>query len=106
MSLSSLIISAHQLFFVAATKINPNDIGYKEYGTNSDATFQTILNTVYTYAGIVCVLVIIVAGFLYVTAVGRQNVLVQAKYAILSAVVGLGVILTAFIITQFVIGRF
>lgn len=89
----------------AADKINPGDIGVPRV-TNADAVVGNILTTVYMVAGIVCVLVIIVAGILYTTSSADASQVKRAKNAIIGAVVGIVIIASAFIITQFVLGRF
>jgi TRAP-type C4-dicarboxylate transport system permease small subunit len=74
--------------------------------TDANGAVTNILNVVYSFAGIICVLIIIVAGYLYVTSAGNASQTKRAKDAILGAVVGLVIIIMAFTITQFVIGRF
>ena len=64
------------------------------------------LNLTYFIAGIVAVIVIIVAGILYVTSSGDPAKVTKAKNTITYAVVGLVIILVAFTITGFVTGRF
>ena len=63
------------------------------------------LNVAYFVAGTMAILVIILAGFSYVVQGDQPAAVTKAKNAILYAVVGLIVILSAFAITQFVIGR-
>jgi hypothetical protein len=92
--------------FAATEKINPGDIGLQGQVTNANTALTSILNTVYFWAGIVAVIIIIVGGYLYVTANGNASQVGQAKNAIISAVVGVVIILLAFVITNFVIGRF
>ena len=70
-----------------------------------DSAIQTILTTVYTWAGIICVIIMIVAGFLYVTSAGNAATVKKAKDAITGAVIGLIFVMLAFAITAFVIGR-
>lgn len=70
----------------------------------SDNVVVNALNTVYLWTGILAVIVIIVAGFYYVTSANNQERLTRAKNAILYAVIGLIVVLMAFVITKFVIG--
>jgi type IV secretion system pilin len=74
--------------------------------TDPNAVVSGILTAVYAWAGIICVLIIIIAGYLYVTANANAQRIKRAKDAILYAIVGLVVIMMAFVITQFVIGRF
>jgi hypothetical protein len=73
---------------------------------SADAILSSVLNTVYLVAGVVAVIVIIIAGYMYVTSNGDSAVVVKAKNAITYAVVGLVFIVLAFAITWFVVGRF
>lgn len=95
-----------QPFLLAVEKINPGEIGLKDPATDPNATVASILTTVYTWAGIVCVLVIVIAGILYTTSTANPSHTKRAREAIIYAVVGLIVIIMAFTITQFVLGRF
>ena len=88
------------------SKINPSDIGITDPITNADSLLLSVLNTVYAWAGIIAVLVIIIAGYFYVTSAGNATNIKRAKDAILGAAIGLIVVIMAFTITQFVIGRF
>lgn len=72
---------------------------------DSTVAWNSLLNTVYSIAGIVAVLVIIVAGIYYATSNGDASNVQRAKNAILYSVIGIIVIIMAFTITQFVIGR-
>lgn len=73
---------------------------------SAEAILSSVLNTVYLVTGIVAVIVIIIAGYMYVTSSGDSAVVTKAKGAITYAVVGLVVIILAFAITWFVVGRF
>lgn len=86
-----------------AVKINPNDVNVPR--VDEDAALQNILNTTYTWAGIICVLVIVIAGIMYVLSAGDASKIKKAKEAIVGAVVGLAVVLLAYTITAFVMGR-
>ncbi|PID31339.1 hypothetical protein CR983_01620 [Candidatus Saccharibacteria bacterium] len=90
-------------WFANSIKINPQDIGVERVNA-SDATLAGVLGTVYFWAGAIAVLIIVIAGMLYVTANGDSNRIERAKNAILYAVVGLIVVMFAFVITQFVLG--
>lgn len=89
----------------AQGRINPKDIGMDPV-TNDSAALAGVLNTVYLVAGMVAVVVIIGAGYWYVTSNGDAARIKRAKDAILGAVVGLIVVIAAFTITQFILGRF
>lgn len=99
-------MSLHSILFAATEKINPGDIGITDPVTNANTAVTGILNTVYAWAGIICVIIIVVAGYLYVTANSNAQQIKRAKDAIIGAVIGLVVIMSAFLITTFVIGRF
>ena len=69
----------------------------------NQSTLEGILSVAYFWAGAVAVIVIVIAGFFYVTANGNAQQIERAKNAILGGVIGLIVIMMAFVITQFVI---
>lgn len=89
-----------------AAAINPKDIGINDPITNTNLLMGTVLSTVYFWAGVICVIVIVVAGYFYTISAGNATHTKRAKDAITGAIIGIIVILLAFTITQFVIGRF
>ena len=93
---------------LAATKLNTSDTGSDtEVRISSEAknitSFTNILNTVYFWAGVVAVIVIIVAGFYYTLSQDDSQRVSRAKNAILGATIGLVVIFVAYAITAIVI---
>lgn len=82
----------------------PNDYGVKEIDAN--ALLINGLNLAYYIAGIIAVIVIIIAGIMYATSMGDAGRIGRAKNMILYAVIGIGVILAAWSITNFVLLRF
>lgn len=86
--------------------IKQDDIGFTGPTTASDATIAGILYAVYFWAGVIAVIVIIVAGFFFTTSHGDANLVTRAKSAIMGAVIGLAVIFLAFAITAIVVGVF
>lgn len=92
------------ILYTFAAKLSPNDVGVPV--VEADSAINGILNTVYFAAGIVAVIVIIVSGFFYVTSNGDASKVKRGKDGILYSVVGLVIVLTAFLITNFVIGKF
>ena len=91
---------------ILAARINPGAIGYNDPITSADAFLGKALGVVYSIAGIVAVIVIIIGGFMYITSAGNTDRIKTAKNAILYPVIGLVVVITAFIITRYVIGVF
>lgn len=96
----------HQLLFLAVDKINPSEIGLKNPATDPNTVVANVLNTVYLWAGIIAVLAIVIAGLFYVTSTANPSHTKRAREAIIYAVIGLLVVIMAFAITQFVLGRF
>ena len=92
------------MFSILAARINATNNGIPVNGANK--VVGDVLDIVYFVAGIICVIVIIIAGIIYSTSNGDSSRVTQAKNAILYAIVGLVVILMAFAITGFIIERF
>jgi hypothetical protein len=94
--------------FAAATKIGTGA------GTNSvplpritTAQFLTnALNLTYFAAGVVAVIVIIIAGYTFATGVYDPAKITQAKNQLLYSIVGLICVIFAFVITQFIMAKF
>jgi quinol-cytochrome oxidoreductase complex cytochrome b subunit len=93
-----------QFLAVTSTKISANDVGIPKLDANT--VLSNTLNAVYLVAGIVAVIAIIIAGYTYTTSNGNAASITKAKDTILYSVIGLIVIIMAFAITWFVIGRF
>lgn len=96
----------HLTQFAEAIIKGADDIGFSGPTEASDATIANVLYPVYFWAGVAAVIVIIVAGFFFVTSHGDPNLVSRAKQAIMGAVIGLVVIFLAFAITSIVIGVF
>jgi hypothetical protein len=77
-------------------------------GPKADATplLESILNVVWWVLGIVSVIMIIVSGIKYLTSNGDPQKAASAMRTILYSVIGLVVAISAFAITNFVIGKF
>lgn len=64
------------------------------------------LNITYFVAGVVAIIVIILAGYTFTTAVYDTAKITQAKNALIYSIVGLIVVIFAWTITQFIMGKF
>ena len=73
--------------------------------TGSNSALLTIANILAWAGGVIAVIMIIFAGFTYVTSSGDDSKVKSAKNIILYAVVGLIVIVVSRIIVAFVIDR-
>lgn len=87
-----------------AQQINANDVGIPTMDGNT--LLANALNLTYFIAGAVAVIVIIAAGIFYVISSGDPGRITKAKNLLTYAIVGLIIVVSAFVITNFVIGRF
>ena len=81
----------------------PDDAGFDPSLTQAgDArTFvKNVANFVLSFLGLIAVLIIIYSGFLYVTARGEQDQMDKGKKGIVSAVIGIVIILSSFAIVN------
>lgn len=67
------------------------------------AQIRTIVNILLSISGAVALLVITMAGFRYVTSRGNPSQTAQARDAILYSLIGLVVLMSAFLIVNFVV---
>jgi len=81
-----------------------NEFGVPEI--NADDLLRNGINLVYYIAGIVAVIVIIIAGIMYSTSLGDSGRITRAKNMILYSVIGLVILVAAFAITNFVMSNF
>ena len=71
-----------------------------------EQVLQSGLNIVYGLAATIAIIVIIIGGIMYATSAGEPGNITKAKNMILYSVVGLVVVISAFAVTYFVLGRF
>ena len=88
---------------IATITLNAADVGIP--AASPDEVLKNGLNVAYFVAGITAVLVIVIAGFTLTTAGSDPGTVTKAKNSILFAVIGLVVVISAAIITQFLLGR-
>ncbi len=75
-------------------------------GKGLNTTIKTIINILLYILGAVAVIVIIIAGIMYIISVGDPNAVNKAKNTLLYAVIGLIVAIIAYAIVNFVIQLF
>jgi len=89
----------------AAIKLDANGISAPVVSADSSA-LKSALSTVYLWAGIICVVMVIIGGVRYATSNGDSSGLQSAKNTIIYSMAGLVVVLAAAAITQLIVGRF
>ncbi len=70
-----------------------------------ETLIKNIINVLSAIVGAICVVMIIIGGFRYVTSGGESNAISGAKNTILYAIVGLIIVAFAQVIVQFVLQR-
>ena len=73
--------------------------------TNSEAMTGNVINYLLYAAGILAVVMIVVAGLQMVTSAGDAGAVTKAKRTLVYAVVGLAIVILAYAIVNFVVGR-
>lgn len=86
-----------------------NNVAEKAYGGTPESDPQVIIgkiiNAFLGLLGIVFLVLMVYAGFLWMTAQGEAEKVNTAKKLIVQAVIGLAIVLAAYAITSFVVGR-
>lgn len=68
-------------------------------------TAARIINVALGFLGIIAVIIVLVGGFKYMISGGHEEKTNEAKQLIISGIIGLAIILSAWAITGFVISR-
>lgn len=87
-----------------AQKIDAGQVGIPE--ANENQLLLNGLNLVYFLAGAIAVITIVIAGVLYSSSSGDAGRITKAKNLLTYAIIGIIIIVVAFAVTNFVIGRF
>lgn len=96
----------------AADALNTNDLGVgavqgaiKLGSGDVRQTAARIINVALGFLGIIAVVIVLIGGFKYMIAGGNDEKTNEAKKLIVSGIIGLAIILSAWAITSFVISR-
>lgn len=89
-----------------AGTLNAGDLNIPVPQGGASGALGNILNVVYSSAGVLAVIVIIYGAYIYVTSDGNASNIKRGKDAILGATIGIVVVIMAFVITQFILGKF
>ena len=87
-----------------------NAAGKAGVGTGNTADVQsivgTVINAALTLVGLIFLILMVYAGFLWMTARGDENMIEKSKKIISAAVIGLVLIMSAYAITFFITAKF
>lgn len=70
------------------------------------STVTTVMSIFFVTLGLISLLVIVIAGFTFITSNGDPQRAMRSRNAIFYALIGLGIAIFAQTIVEFVIGRF
>ena len=97
-----------------ATVLNANNIGLNVVGNTIAGGGSTqkdprtiaanLINVALGFLGIIAVVIVLLGGFKYMTAGGEEEKTTEAKKLIVSGIIGMAIILSAWAVTGFVIG--
>jgi hypothetical protein len=106
------LVAAFTLPALAAGGLTANDLGVNaiqsEIKLGSGDVRQTaarIINVALGFLGILSVIIVLLGGFKYMLSGGSTEKTDEARKLIVSGIIGLAIILSAWAITGFVIGR-
>lgn len=112
-NLISLIIFVCILFLplISFAQLNQHQIGYiPRFGLGGDASIEEIFGNIIQlflgFLGFVALVLIIVAGFKWMTSGGNPEKITAAKKMLVAAIIGLVIILASYVITVFLMRTF
>jgi hypothetical protein len=96
----------------AQATLNQNDLGVgaissdiKLGGGDVRTTAARIINVALGFLGIIAVVIVLIGGFKYMVSGGNEEKTSEARRLIVSGIIGLAIILSAWAITSFVISQ-
>lgn len=98
--------------FAAAAPLTADTLGMTavqdsiSLGSNDvRSTAASIINVALGFLGIIAVVIVLLGGFKYMISGGNEEKTSEAKNLIVSGIIGLAIILSAWAITSFVVGK-
>jgi len=79
--------------------------GLKLSGEDVRQTAARLINVALGFLGIVAVIIVLIGGFKYMLSGGSEEKTAEARKLIISGIIGLAIILSAWAITTFVLSR-
>ena len=97
---------------LAQGNLNANDLGVGAIQNNIKLgsgdvrqTAANLINVALGFLGIIAVVIVLIGGFKYMVSGGNEEKTAEARRLIVSGIIGLAIILSAWAITSFVIGQ-
>lgn len=86
---------------VGLGQLSSTGLGQTELRTGVGAIIKVALS----FLGVIAIIIVLIGGFKYMTAGGKDDKLKEAKGWIISGIIGIAIILSAYAITTFVIEK-
>jgi len=110
---SAFFMKGDSLISVAHAQVVSDNYGldsdFKNVAVQTDRDIKSILATIVNitlgFLGIIAVILIIYAGYIWMTAGGNEEKVAQAKLILRNAVIGLVIVLSSWAIASFVISQ-
>jgi type IV secretory pathway VirB2 component (pilin) len=71
-----------------------------------ETTIAKIINVALGFLGIIAVIIILIGGFMWMTAGGNEDKVGKAKKLLVAGIIGLAIILSAYVIAKFIISKY
>jgi hypothetical protein len=102
---AGLVATAQPVFASSQSQVCSGIGGCNDNPAKISTTVQNIVNIFSAIIGVVTVIVVIIAGFQYVTSAGDSSKVGRAKTTLIYAIVGLLVVLLSQSLVKFVLSR-
>lgn len=76
--------------------------GISNSSTDLSGSVASILNFVLSFVGVIFLILLIYGGFLWMTSTGNQESITKARNIVISAIIGLVIVLSAYTITRYI----
>lgn len=101
LSMSTAALAAIDDDFTAGADPSFGDVLQEGEG-DLGATIESVMQWIFGFLGVIAVLVILYGGFMWMTAGGNDDKVKKAKQILISGIIGLVIVLSAYAIATFV----
>jgi hypothetical protein len=96
-------VAAESLADIVSVDDVATGAGFDTEGADFKTTIGRLIKVALGFLGIVAIIIVLIGGFKYMTAGGSDDKVADAKKWIISGIIGLAIILSAYTLTSFVI---
>lgn len=96
-------VAADSLADIVSVDDVAGEAGFATDGADFKTTIGRLIKVALGFLGVVAIIIVLIGGFKYMTAGGSDDKVADAKKWIISGIIGLAIILSAYTLTSFVI---